>query len=97
VHLTVCHMHTEFSKIHTIFLIYNQQDVTPLNLFFFNNAVHVSGGTSIHNQELRLYIQLLVFVKPCCYLLRSWLGWNSMELYVQSELLMMGEGSTRNM
>jgi hypothetical protein len=23
-----------------------------------------------------MYTQLLAFVKPCCYLLRSWLGWN---------------------
>jgi hypothetical protein len=36
---------------------------------YFNNAVHVSGVTSTHHQELGLYIQLLVFVKPCCYLL----------------------------
>jgi hypothetical protein len=41
--------------------------------------VHVSGGTSTHHQELGLCIQLLVFVKPCCYLLRSWLGWNWFE------------------
>jgi hypothetical protein len=56
----------EQTKHVSVFLIYNQQDVTFLN---FNNALHVSDGTSIHLQELGLYIQLLVSVKPCCYLL----------------------------
>jgi hypothetical protein len=43
---------------------------------YFSNTLHVSGGTSTHHQELGLYVWLLVFAKPCCYLLRSWLGWN---------------------
>jgi hypothetical protein len=74
-----------------IFLRYNQQDVTFLNFMYFNSTLQLSGGTSTHHQELGLYIQILlltvaimvgmklvlVFVKPCCYLLRSWSGWNS--------------------
>jgi hypothetical protein len=32
------------------------------------NALHVSGGFSAHHQELKLYIQHLVYVKlVCCY------------------------------
>jgi hypothetical protein len=71
-------------------------------LIYFNNALHISGGTSTHHQELRLYIQLLVFVKPCCYRLRSWSQQAAarfdkyQKLYVQSELLVTGGGSTQN-
>jgi hypothetical protein len=36
--------------------------------FIAVNAVHVSGGFSAHHQELKLYIQHLVYVKlACCY------------------------------
>jgi hypothetical protein len=45
---------------------------------YFSKALHISGGTSTHHQEHRLYIQLLVFVKPCCFLLPSRVGWNYM-------------------
>jgi hypothetical protein len=31
---------------------------------FLQNALHVSGGSSAHHQELKLYVQHLVFVKP---------------------------------
>jgi hypothetical protein len=60
---------------------FNSQDATNktprLSIYLFRqNALHVSGSSSAHHQELKLYIQLLVFVKPCCYLLLSWLGWN---------------------
>jgi hypothetical protein len=34
-----------------------------INLFL-QNALHVSGGSSAHHQELKLYTQHLVFVKP---------------------------------
>ena len=30
---------------------YNQQDATFLDLFIFTDAVHVSGGFSVHHQE----------------------------------------------
>jgi hypothetical protein len=58
-------------------------------IIYFTKALHVSGGTSTHHQEFGLCIQLLVFVKPCCYLLRSWLG--------LSTILMMGGCSIQNM
>jgi NADH-ubiquinone oxidoreductase chain 4 len=32
-------------------------------------------------------MQLLVFVKPCCYLLRSWLGWNDFILLASLPML----------
>ena len=44
-------------------LIYIQQDATVHSLFYLENALHVSGGTSTHNQERKqLYLQHLVFV-----------------------------------
>jgi hypothetical protein len=50
-------------------------------LFFIAlNTIHVSGGFSAHHQELKLYIQRLVYVKLDIYHM----------LYVQFELLMMG-------
>jgi hypothetical protein len=103
--------------ISVLLQIYSLGTTNKMSFFqfiYFNNTVHVSVGTSTHHLELGLFIQLLVFVKPCCYLLRSWLAWNAVpsqpwlqqvaarfdkyqKLYVQSELLMMGGGSTRNM
>jgi hypothetical protein len=36
--------------------------------FIAVNAVHFSGGFSAHRQELKLYVQHLVYVKlACCY------------------------------
>jgi hypothetical protein len=36
--------------------------------FIAVNALHVSGGFSAHHQELKLYIQHLLYVKlGCCY------------------------------
>ena len=44
-------------------LIYIQQDATLHSLFYLKTALHVSGVTSIHHQELKqLYLQHLVFV-----------------------------------
>ena len=44
-------------------LIYIQQDATLHSLFYLETALHVSGGTSTHHQELKqLYLQHLVFV-----------------------------------
>ena len=46
-------------------LIYIQQDATLHSLFYLETALHVSGGTSTHNQERKqLYLQHLVFVTP---------------------------------
>jgi len=49
------HLHYE-SDIHmsvhrNIIPNYNQQDVTFLDLLFSTDALHVSGGSSAHNQE----------------------------------------------
>ena len=45
--------------------IYIQQDATLHTLFYLETALHVSGGTIIHNQERKqLYLQHLVFVTP---------------------------------
>jgi hypothetical protein len=46
-------------------LIYIQQDATLYKLFYLENALHVSGGTTTHRQErIQLYPQHLVFVTP---------------------------------
>jgi hypothetical protein len=42
-------------------LIYIQKEVTLHSLFYLETALHVSGGTSTHHQELKqLYLQHLV-------------------------------------
>jgi hypothetical protein len=42
-----------------------QQDATLHSLFYLETALHVSGGTSTHQQErIQLYLQHLVFVTP---------------------------------
>jgi hypothetical protein len=46
-------------------LIYIQQDATIHSLFYLETTLHVSGGTTTHNQERKqLYLQHLVFVTP---------------------------------
>jgi hypothetical protein len=46
-------------------LIYIQQDATLHSLFYLETALHVSGGTTTHNQERKqLYLQHPVFVTP---------------------------------
>ena len=46
-------------------LIYVQQDATLRSLFYLENALHVSGGTTTYHQERKqLYLQRLVFVTP---------------------------------
>jgi hypothetical protein len=46
-------------------LIYIQKDTNLHNLFYPENALHVSGGTTTHHQESKqLYLQHLVFVTP---------------------------------
>jgi len=46
-------------------LIYIQQDATLHSLLHLETALHVTGGTSTHNQEcIQLYLQHLVFVTP---------------------------------
>jgi hypothetical protein len=46
-------------------LIYIQQDATLHSLFYLETALHVSGGTTTHQQERKqLYLQHLEFVTP---------------------------------
>jgi len=46
-------------------LVYIQRDATLHTLFYLETALHVSGGTSTHHQELiQLYLQHLEFVTP---------------------------------
>jgi hypothetical protein len=46
-------------------LIYIQKYATLHSLFYLKTALHVSGGTSTHNQKRKqLYLQHLVFVTP---------------------------------
>jgi hypothetical protein len=60
--------------------------------FIAVNALHVSGGFSVHHQELQLYIQHLVYVKHYCQLTHA-SGSSKLDihqmLYVQFEFLMM--------
>jgi len=50
---------------HKNILIYIQQDATLHSLFYLETALHVSGGTTTHNQERKqLHLQHLVFVTP---------------------------------
>ena len=44
--------------------IYIQQDTTLRSLFYLESTLHVSGGTTTHHQERKLYLQHLVFVTP---------------------------------
>ena len=45
--------------------IYIQQDATLHSLFYMKTALHVSGGTITHHQEIKqLYLKHLVFVTP---------------------------------
>jgi hypothetical protein len=44
--------------------IYIQQDATLHSLFYLETALHVSGGTSTHQEGKQLYPQHLVFVTP---------------------------------
>jgi len=70
-------------------LIYIQQDATLHSLFYLETALHVSGGTTTHQQESKqLYLQHLVFVRPL--LLPA-------AITAVDTLLMMGGGNTRNL
>jgi hypothetical protein len=55
-----------YGSVHRNFiLIYIQQDATLHSLFYLETALHVSGGTTTHHQELKqLFLQHLVFVTP---------------------------------
>jgi hypothetical protein len=45
-------------------LTYIQQDATLHSLFYLETALHVSGGTTHHQERNQLYLQHLVFVTP---------------------------------
>jgi len=64
-----CHNYTGKFNIHGSVhrmhvLIYIQQDTTLRSLFYLETALRVSGGTTTHHQERKLYLQHLVFVTP---------------------------------
>ena len=45
-------------------LIHIQQDATLHSLFYLETALHVSGGTTHHQERKQLYLQQLVLVTP---------------------------------
>ena len=46
-------------------------------IYFWETALHVSGGNSTHHQEhIQLYLQYLVLVKGYCYLSLLWESWS---------------------
>jgi hypothetical protein len=48
-----------------ILIVYIQQDVKLHSLFYLETALHISGGTITHHQELKqLYLLHMVFVTP---------------------------------
>jgi hypothetical protein len=50
---------------HKFIPIYIQQDATLHSLFYLENVLNVSGGTTTHHQErTQLYLQHLLFVTP---------------------------------
>ena len=56
--------------------LYNQRDITYTTFFIVISALHVSGGSSAHHQELiKLYVQPWVLSWfPAVY---RWCGWGS--------------------
>jgi len=60
-----------------IFLNYNQQDATFLDLFISSGDVHVSGGSSAHHQEHVTVHTASGIVNEYCCLLLSWMKWNA--------------------
>jgi hypothetical protein len=44
----LCTFDIHMSMHHNIIPNYNQQDATFLDLFIFTDALHVSGGSSVH-------------------------------------------------
>ena len=44
--------------------MYIQQDAMLHNSFYVETALHVSGGTTHHQEHKQLYLQHLVFVTP---------------------------------
>jgi len=55
----------EYLFHYSIILKYIQQDATLHSLFYLENALHVSGGTTTHHHDRKqLYLQHLVFVTP---------------------------------
>jgi hypothetical protein len=51
--------------INNSILVHIQQDATLHSLFYLETALHVSGGTTTHNQERKqMNLQHLVFVTP---------------------------------
>jgi len=59
--LSWCFYH---QTLKTPILIYIQQEATLHRLFYLETALHVSGGTTHHQERKQLYLQHLVFVTP---------------------------------
>ena len=57
-----------------LFLNYNQQDATFLDLFISTDALHVSGGSSAHHQEQKTVHTASGIVNQCCCLLWSYIS-----------------------
>jgi hypothetical protein len=57
-----------------VFILYNQQDAPYKMFFIIISALHVSGGFSVHHQEL---IKLCVqpWVLSCFPAVYRWCGW----------------------
>jgi hypothetical protein len=64
-HLTQPYMKKLIYTNNNFILIYIQQDATLHSLFYLETALHASGGTYTHHQEVnQLYLQHLLFVTP---------------------------------
>jgi len=77
----VCNVHG--SMHHNNILIYIQQEATLHSLFYLETALHVSGGTTTHHQERKIYIySIWLLSHRYCYLPLSWKSWNWFECAV---------------
>jgi len=64
--------------------MYVQQDATLRSLFYLETALHVSGGTTTHHQELKqLYLQHLVFVRPLLLPAASAFCWTYIRIFLR--------------
>ena len=57
-----------------MYILYNQRDATYTMLFIIISALNVSGGFTVHHQELiKLYVQ--PWVLSCFPAVYRWCGW----------------------
>ena len=69
---------------------YNEQDATFLDLFISTDDLHVSGGSSAHQQEHVTLHTALGIAKQYCCILPSWMRQNILSFMYSYVLLMMG-------